>query len=105
MLDHVHLLIGIGGETRLSDVIRDFKRITAKRTGIQWQRDYFDHRIRRDESLAEKADYILNSPVRAGLVKAVQQWPYVIRGDEVELIRPATTGRFGEPPLPRASLR
>ncbi|PYM01510.1 MAG: hypothetical protein DMF19_06255 [Verrucomicrobia bacterium] len=82
MPDHVHLLIGIDSETGLSDVIRDFKRITAKCAGVQWQRGYFDHRIRRDESLAEKADYILNNPVRAGLVKSVQQWPYVIRDDK-----------------------
>ena len=66
MPDHVHLLIGIDSKTPLSDVIRDFKRITTRNTGVKWQRNYFDHRVRKDESLAEKADYILNNPVRAG---------------------------------------
>ena len=85
MPDHVHLLVGIDGETRLSNVVRDFKRISAKRSGIQWQRNYFDHRIRRDESLAQKVDYILDNPVRVGLVASAQQWLYIVRGDEIEM--------------------
>jgi putative transposase len=81
MPDHLHLLIGIDGSTPLSDLIRDFKRITARRTAVRWQRNYFDHRVRKDESLAEKADYILNNPVRAGFVTCAQEWPFVIYGD------------------------
>ena len=84
MPDHLHLLIGIDGKTPLSDLIRDFKRITARTTGIKWQRNYFDHRLRKDESLAEKADYILNNPVRAGVVACVEEWPFVIRDDSFQ---------------------
>jgi hypothetical protein len=36
----------------------------------------FDHRLRRDESLDEKARYILANPVRAGLVKREEDWPW-----------------------------
>jgi hypothetical protein len=43
------------------------KRITAKIAGIQWQRNFFDHRLRHNESKAEKYDYICQNPVRAGL--------------------------------------
>ena len=56
----------LDGTAPLSNIVRDFKRITARRTGVRWQRNYFDHRVRKDESLAEKVDYILNNPVRAG---------------------------------------
>lgn len=45
--------------------------------GIEWQRDFFEHRLRSDESWSEKADYILANPVRKGLGTEVSQWPYV----------------------------
>ncbi|MEY2492533.1 MAG: REP-associated tyrosine transposase [Verrucomicrobiota bacterium] len=73
MPDHLHLLIGIDGKTPLSNVIRDFKRIMTRNTGVKWQHNYFDHRVRRDENLPEKADYILNNPVRAGLIDVAEQ--------------------------------
>ena len=53
----------------------------ARTTSIKWQRNYFDHRVRKDESLVEKADYILNNPVRARLVTCAEEWPFSIRGD------------------------
>jgi len=41
--DPLHMLVGIPGDASLSNLIRDFKRITAKIAGIQWQRNFFDH--------------------------------------------------------------
>src|SRR5947209_9407678 len=69
MPDHLHTLIAIPAETDLSNLIRDFKRIVARKAGIQWQRNFFDHRVRHDESEEEKARYILQNPVRAGLIR------------------------------------
>ena len=57
--------------------MRAWRHYLAKEQGIRWQRDFFDHRIRRDESHEEKAAYIRNNPVRGGLVKAPEDWPYV----------------------------
>ena len=65
MPDHLHMLVGIPGEANLSNLVRDFKRITTRITGIQWQRNFFDHRLRHDESEAEKFEYICQNPVRA----------------------------------------
>ena len=73
MPDRLHLLIGIDGKAPLSDIVCDFKRIIARTTGIKWQRNYFDHRVRKDESLPEKADYILNNPMRTGFVTRANQ--------------------------------
>ena len=56
--------------------ITDFKKYTARKLGIGWQRDFFDHRLRREEAEREKADYILRNPERAGLVEDWQQWPH-----------------------------
>jgi putative transposase len=84
MPDHLHGLIGVDGRDSLSQLLRDYKRITAKLAGIFWQRNFFDHRLRHDESLAEKFAYICQNPVRAGLVRDEQDWPYVFipgRGD------------------------
>jgi hypothetical protein len=67
----------IDGQSSLSQLIRNYKRITAKMAGIRWQRDFFDHRLRHDESLAEKFAYISQSPVRAGLIHSERDWPYV----------------------------
>ena len=35
----------LDGTAPLSNIVRDFKRITARRTGVRWQRNYFDHRV------------------------------------------------------------
>ena len=60
---------------------RDFKRITAKIARIHWQRNFFDHRLRHDESEAEKFEYIRRNPVRAGLIRWEDEWPYVLFGE------------------------
>ena len=40
MPDHRHMLVGIPGDANLSNVVRDFKRITAKIARIHWQRNF-----------------------------------------------------------------
>ena len=62
----------------MKQVIMNWKRYISKQTGICWQRDFFDHRLRRDESLEEKAVYILQNPIRAGLAGRIEDWPYQI---------------------------
>jgi putative transposase len=77
MPDHVHLLLSFPVDGRgMAYLVTEWKRWTARTYGINWQRDFFDHRIRRDESFSEKAQYILNNPVRAGLVKSWEEWPF-----------------------------
>jgi len=61
----------------MGNVIRDWKRYTAKSTGVEWQRDYFDHRIRNEPDHAAIWAYIRENPVRAGLVDTHDQWPHV----------------------------
>ena len=61
--------------------ISSWKSWTAKTCGIQWQRDFFEHRLRKEESYREKADYILLNPVRADLVERPEDWPHVFIAD------------------------
>ena len=41
-----------------------------------WQKGFFDHVLRSDESYAQKWEYVRDNPVRAGLVKKWEDWPY-----------------------------
>ncbi len=61
----------------MMEVIAGFKRYTARQHGIIWQRNFFEHRLRQEESMEEKAGYVLQNPVRAGLVQPSAAWPYV----------------------------
>ena len=72
------MLVNVPGDTILSSLVRDFKRITARTAKIEWQRNFFDHRLRSSESKEKKAVYIRNNPVRAGLINAHEDWPYVL---------------------------
>lgn len=76
MPDHLHMLASFPSTESMSGVIRAWKHYLSAKHGIAWQRDYFDHRLRSHESLDEKALYIRNNPVRAGLVKDSALWPY-----------------------------
>jgi len=84
MPDHLHMLFGVAGDTKLSNLIRDFKRITARTARIDWQRNFFDRRLRHDESEDEKAEYIRQNPLRAGLIKPNEQWRYVIDANDLD---------------------
>lgn len=41
-----------------------------------WQANAFHHRLRHDESYSQKWLYMRENPVRAGLVREVDAWPY-----------------------------
>jgi putative transposase len=77
MPDHVHMLVRPMERPGLAHAIYEWKKYTARHFRISWQRDFFDHRLRANESLLEKAEYILQNPVRAGLVADAREWPYV----------------------------
>ncbi len=77
MTDHLHALLSFPPDgPGMVRIITEWKRWTARTHRIQWQRDFFDHRLRCEESLREKADYIMQNPVRAGMVDQWEDWPY-----------------------------
>ncbi|MGJ8673047.1 REP-associated tyrosine transposase [Rubritalea sp.] len=78
MPDHLHLLINFSWQKGggMSSLIKSWKRYTAKKIGTDWQRDYFDHRVRSREDFDHKWDYIINNPVNAGLVANADDWKY-----------------------------
>jgi len=80
MSDHVHLLIGVPERWSLPEVVSEWKsrcytvwrKARARRTF--WQRSFYDHAIRADEDFRTAAEYVLNNPVRAGLVTRFQDY-------------------------------
>ena len=76
MPDHLHAIITFNRDVGMSRSISEFKKYTAKKACIQWQRDFFDHRLRKNESYIEKAHYIRMNPIRAGLCDQPEDWPY-----------------------------
>jgi REP element-mobilizing transposase RayT len=78
MPDHIHFLLSFSRDRVSQTVVSKWKEWTAKTLSLEWQRDFFEHRLRRAESYLEKADYIRQNPVRAGLVEKAEDWPYVI---------------------------
>ena len=50
-----------------------------------WEEGFFDHVLRSDESYSQKWNYVRENPVRAGLVKSVEDWPY--QGEIVHIDR------------------
>jgi REP element-mobilizing transposase RayT len=52
---------------------------TLRRNGVpapHWQKGFFDHVMRSEESYEQKWLYVRQNPVRAGLVKRWEKWPY-----------------------------
>ncbi|MEO0509981.1 MAG: hypothetical protein AAF065_08995 [Verrucomicrobiota bacterium] len=77
MPDHLHMIASFPDHiASMSKSISDWKRLMARRHKIVWQKAFFDHRLRSDAALDEKAAYIRMNPVHAGLCKKPEDWPY-----------------------------
>jgi putative transposase len=80
--DHLHLFVALPNDIKLSDWVGTLKRVLARslegaRSGDPfWQRGFFDHVLRSNESYAEKWNYVRENPVRACLVKSADDWPF-----------------------------
>ncbi len=78
MPDHLHALMSFpdnGKPIKLR--VEQWKEWTAKQLGLHWQRDFFEHRLRGHEGYIQKAAYILENPIRKGLVTESREWPFV----------------------------
>ena len=99
MPNHMHLVFWMGEENvkRFSESLRrnrvspyivtntmqSIKKYTAiranrilKRSGQFWARESYDHVIRNARSLQRVVKYVLNNPVKAGLVEQPDDWKW-----------------------------
>jgi putative transposase len=98
MPDHVHFSCAPDPDFKsLSDFMREWKSWTSRRIrALQprpataattlWQREFFDHILRSDESYARKWDYVRDNPVRAGLVHSAEDSPYARTIEELQRV-------------------
>ena len=82
MPDHLHFIAALkdGG---LPPLMQSLKGYTSRqintlmnRKGAFWQAQYHEHAIRKDEVLNEVILYMLDNPVRAGLVTDFHDYPF-----------------------------
>jgi len=83
MPDHLHLLLRPGDRQRhLGALMGAFKSFTTRQSwrlgyrGPLWQARYYDHIVRRSEDGTHIAQYILENPVRKGLVQEADAYPW-----------------------------
>jgi putative transposase len=80
MPDHIHLLLGASGEGSMVPFLAAWKSRCyreRRRSGLArrfWQRSFYDHILQSDEDLRKTAQYILENPVRAGLVRDIGEY-------------------------------
>jgi len=100
MPDHVHMILtpSIDKERReiisLVDIMRGIKGAAGRainqkigRHGAVWQEESFDHVLRSSENLDAKVDYILQNPVRRGLVDDWRLYRWLWRRDSPDEAR------------------
>lgn len=89
MPEHVHLLLtplrnAQGNLFSLVEILQGIKGASAysvnralRRSAPVWEEESFDHVLRGDESFREKVEYIRRNPVRRGLVRAAEDYPWL----------------------------
>ena len=82
MPDHVHWLFQLGASTKLSALVSSMKSASSRRvrqagyTGEVWGQGYHDSRVRHSSGIPRISRYIINNPVKAGLVRRADQYLY-----------------------------
>lgn len=82
MPDHLHLLLsGNNPDSNIKKCLDMFKQKTGfwlskNNESVKWQKDYYDHFIMSEENLDIHINYILNNPVRAGIVRYWKEYKF-----------------------------
>ena len=84
MANHVHVFLKPKGDATIERITKFLKGSTARegnlvlgRTGQKfWQDESFDHWCRDGDEFFRIVKYIENNPVKAGLVKRPEDWPW-----------------------------
>ena len=90
MPDHVHLLLTPQRGVELARIMKGIKGVSARQInqkrgagGSVWQDESYDRIVRDQKELDEKLAYMLNNPVKAGLVADGWEYPGLyVRGSE-----------------------
>jgi REP element-mobilizing transposase RayT len=83
MPNHVHALLTPAAGWELGEILHSWKSYTANkcnkligRSGDFWQTETFDRYVRNEKHYYNAIAYIENNPVKAGLVRKAEDWPW-----------------------------
>ncbi len=79
MPDHIHWLFQLGERLTLGRAVAKWKADTRKmlaNNGLEWQRDFFERRVRKEERLEVYGLYIFLNPYRKKLLAPNAIWPH-----------------------------
>jgi putative transposase len=83
MRNHLHVLFTIHGDMTVEKAMQlikgNFSYRAKKELGFQaeiWQRGFSDVRITNEESFRKHQQYIWDNPVKAGLARTREDYPY-----------------------------
>jgi len=77
MPDHLHALLEFPHDRDMRLIVGRWKAWRVRTGGVQWQENFFDHRIRSHRELQPKAQYIRHNPIAKGLCERGLDWPWV----------------------------
>jgi REP element-mobilizing transposase RayT len=83
MPNHVHVVLEQLQGWNLGQTVRSWKLFTTRALnelhrsgGAVWAPDYFDRYMRDEDHLLQTIGYVENNPVKAGFVRAPEEWPF-----------------------------
>ena len=82
MPDHLHAIMAFPRETGMESLLKNWKKFVAGQLKVDWQREFFDHRLRDHHQVEEKTSYILMNPIRKGLCERAEEWPWIYRPND-----------------------
>ena len=77
MPDHIHMLVRFPSGAHFARTVGNWKQGVARFQHVNWQENFFDHRLRNASERLEKWHYIRRNPVARGLCIAERDWPHV----------------------------
>ena len=91
MPNHVHTLFQVINGWTVAKIVDSWKTFTGRRIAEHrgftpgrpegvWQREYWDRYIRHEGHFRQAVEYIHNNPVKAGLVRRAEDWPWSSAG-------------------------
>ncbi|MFH1500132.1 MAG: transposase [Verrucomicrobiota bacterium] len=101
MPDHAHVLVELGRHHTIGRLVARWKAEVTRSVGLDtpWQRDFWEHRLRDEESVEDYGLYVLLNPYRAKLCAADAPWPgWWLASPEVFRFAQALAGE-GVPPV------
>ena len=98
MPDHVHIVLAplpnaAGEMYALQEISKGITGSSGRavnqllgRSGRMWQKESFDHELRRDENVRATCEYVCRNPVRKGLCATPDEYPWLWRERTLSLI-------------------